>query len=42
MSLIIPMIGFLILRSKFDVFNSAAIAAAIVLASAVTFISAEF
>ena len=41
MSLVIPLIGFLILRSKFDVFNSAAIAAAYGSISAVTFISAE-
>tara|TARA_B100000945_G_scaffold223844_1_gene180872 strand:+ start:98 stop:1096 length:999 start_codon:yes stop_codon:yes gene_type:complete len=41
MSLIIPLIGFIILRYKFDVFNSAAIAAAYGSISAVTFISAE-
>ena len=41
MSLIIPLIGFFILRYKFDVFNSAAIAAAYGSISAVTFISAE-
>ena len=41
MSLVIPLIGFLILRFKFDVFNSAAIAAAYGSISAVTFISAE-
>ena len=41
MSLIIPLIGFLILRYKFNVFNSAAIAAAYGSISAVTFISAE-
>ena len=37
MSLVIPLIGFLILRFKFDVFNSAAIAAAYGSISAVTF-----
>ena len=41
MSLIIPLIGFFILRYKFNVFNSAAIAAAYGSISAVTFISAE-
>ena len=41
MSLIIPLIGFFILSYKFDVFNSAAIAAAYGSISAVTFISAE-
>ena len=41
MSLIIPLVGFLILRYKFNVFNSAAIAAAYGSISAVTFISAE-
>tara|TARA_B100000073_G_C23714419_1_gene565398 strand:+ start:815 stop:1810 length:996 start_codon:yes stop_codon:yes gene_type:complete len=41
MSLIIPLLGFFILRFKFDVFNSAAIAAAYGSISAVTFISAE-
>jgi len=41
MSLVIPLIGLLILRFKFDVFNSAAIAAAYGSISAVTFISAE-
>ena len=41
MSLIIPILGFLILRLKFNVFNSAAIAAAYGSISAVTFISAE-
>ena len=41
MSLIIPLIGFVILRYKFNVFNSAAIAAAYGSISAVTFISAE-
>jgi len=41
MSLVIPLIGFLILKFKFDVFNSAAIAAAYGSISAVTFISAE-
>jgi len=41
MSLIIPILGFLILRIRFNVFNSAAIAAAYGSISAVTFISAE-
>ena len=41
MSLIIPVIGFIVLRFKFNVFNSAAIAAAYGSISAVTFISAE-
>ncbi|WP_320663357.1 sodium-dependent bicarbonate transport family permease [Prochlorococcus sp. MIT 1223] len=41
MSLLIPIICFLILRVKFDVFNSAAIAAAYGSISAVTFITAE-
>mgnify|MGYP001158688537 FL=1 len=41
MSLIIPILGFLVLRFKFNVFNSAAIAAAYGSISAVTFISAE-
>tara|TARA_Y100001968_G_scaffold192105_1_gene176014 strand:- start:279 stop:1277 length:999 start_codon:yes stop_codon:yes gene_type:complete len=41
MSLLIPLICFLILRFKFDVFNSAAIAAAYGSISAVTFITAE-
>ncbi len=41
MSLIIPIICFAILRLKFDVFNSAAIAAAYGSISAVTFITAE-
>ena len=41
MSLIIPLLGFIILRFKFNVFNSAAIAAAYGSISAVTFISAE-
>ena len=41
MSLIIPLICFLILRLKFDVFNSAAISAAYGSISAVTFITAE-
>ena len=41
MSLIIPLIGFFVLRFKFNVFNSAAIAAAYGSISAVTFISAE-
>tara|TARA_B100000214_G_scaffold306515_1_gene237581 strand:+ start:1157 stop:2152 length:996 start_codon:yes stop_codon:yes gene_type:complete len=41
MSLFIPIICFLILRIKFDVFNSAAIAAAYGSISAVTFITAE-
>ena len=41
MSLIIPLIGFFVLRLKFNVFNSAAIAAAYGSISAVTFISAE-
>ena len=41
MSLVIPLICFLILRLKFDVFNSAAIAAAYGSISAVTFITAE-
>ena len=41
MSLIIPLFGFVILRLKFNVFNSAAIAAAYGSISAVTFISAE-
>tara|TARA_Y100001968_G_scaffold325901_1_gene367955 strand:+ start:2173 stop:3168 length:996 start_codon:yes stop_codon:yes gene_type:complete len=41
MSLLIPIICFLILRLKFDVFNSAAIAAAYGSISAVTFITAE-
>ena len=41
MSLIIPILGFIILRLKFNVFNSAAIAAAYGSISAVTFISAE-
>ena len=41
MSLFIPLLGFIILRIKFNVFNSAAIAAAYGSISAVTFISAE-
>ena len=41
MSLIIPLLGFAVLRFKFNVFNSAAIAAAYGSISAVTFISAE-
>ncbi len=41
MSLLIPIICFIILRLKFDVFNSAAIAAAYGSISAVTFITAE-
>ena len=41
MSLVIPLICFIILRLKFDVFNSAAIAAAYGSISAVTFITAE-
>ena len=41
MSLLIPIIGFVILRFKFNVFNAAAIAAAYGSISAVTFISAE-
>ena len=41
MSLLIPLIGFIVLRLKFNVFNSAAIAAAYGSISAVTFISAE-
>ncbi len=41
MSLIIPLLCFVILRIKFDVFNSAAIAAAYGSISAVTFITAE-
>ncbi len=41
MSLLIPLLGFLVLRFKFNVFNSAAIAAAYGSISAVTFISAE-
>ena len=41
MSLLIPLICFVILRLKFDVFNSAAIAAAYGSISAVTFITAE-
>ena len=41
MSLVIPLICFLILRIRFDVFNSAAIAAAYGSISAVTFITAE-
>ncbi len=41
MSLLIPLLGFVILRLKFNVFNSAAIAAAYGSISAVTFISAE-
>ncbi len=41
MSLIIPLICFVILRLKLDVFNSAAIAAAYGSISAVTFITAE-
>ena len=41
MSLLIPIICFLVLRIKFDVFNSAAIAAAYGSISAVTFITAE-
>ena len=41
MSLLIPIIGFAVLRLKFNVFNSAAIAAAYGSISAVTFISAE-
>ncbi len=41
MSLIIPLICFGVLRIKFDVFNSAAIAAAYGSISAVTFITAE-
>ncbi len=41
MSLVIPLICFIILRLKLDVFNSAAIAAAYGSISAVTFITAE-
>ena len=41
MSLVIPILGFVVLRLKFNVFNSAAIAAAYGSISAVTFISAE-
>ncbi len=41
MSLLIPLICFAVLRIKFDVFNSAAIAAAYGSISAVTFITAE-
>ena len=41
MSLIIPILGFIVLRLRFNVFNSAAIAAAYGSISAVTFISAE-
>ena len=41
MSLLIPILGFVVLRLKFNVFNSAAIAAAYGSISAVTFISAE-
>ena len=41
MSLLIPLLGFVVLRLKFNVFNSAAIAAAYGSISAVTFISAE-
>ena len=41
MSLLIPLICFFILRIRFDVFNSAAIAAAYGSISAVTFITAE-
>ncbi len=41
MSLVIPILGFIVLRLKFNVFNSAAIAAAYGSISAVTFISAE-
>ncbi len=41
MSLVIPLICFLVLRLKLDVFNSAAIAAAYGSISAVTFITAE-
>ena len=41
MSLLIPLICFLILRLKFDVFNAAAISAAYGSISAVTFITAE-
>ncbi len=41
MSLLIPLICFVVLRIKFDVFNSAAIAAAYGSISAVTFITAE-
>ncbi len=41
MSLVIPILGFIILRIKFNIFNSAAIAAAYGSISAVTFISAE-
>ena len=41
MSLVIPLIGFTVLRLKFNVFNSAAIAAAYGSISAVTFITAE-
>ena len=41
MSLLIPLLGFIVLRLKFNVFNSAAIAAAYGSISAVTFISAE-
>ena len=41
MSLLIPLLCFVILRLKLDVFNSAAIAAAYGSISAVTFITAE-
>ncbi len=41
MSLVIPILGFVVLRLKLNVFNSAAIAAAYGSISAVTFISAE-
>ncbi len=41
MSLLVPIICFLVLRIKFDVFNSAAIAAAYGSISAVTFLCAE-
>ena len=41
MSLIVPLVSFFILRTKLDVFNSAAIAAAYGSISAVTFITAE-
>jgi len=41
MSLLIPLLGFIILRLKFNVFNSAAIAASYGSISAVTFITAE-
>ena len=41
MSLLIPLLGFMILRLKFNVFNSAAIAASYGSISAVTFITAE-